>query len=264
MSKENFGRLASLVAACALLIDYILTVAVSHLVGRRADRRGPARASATSQVRDRGRGHPAGDPRQPPRPARVGQHLRHPDLPVRGRGAADDRDGRPGRSSSAARASRRRARRRGASRPRRAVAMLLLLLRAFAVGSVALTGVEAIANGVPAFKPPESQNAATHADRDGGPAGRPVRGHHVPGQTASASCPTTRPTVIAQVAAHVFGDGVDGLLPVPVLHRRSSSSWPPTPRSTPFRGWPRILATDGFIPRQFGLRGDRLAFTPAS
>ncbi len=38
---------------------------------------------------------------------------------------------------------------------------ILLVLRAFASGSVALTGVEAIANGVPAFKPPESRNAAT-------------------------------------------------------------------------------------------------------
>ena len=37
---------------------------------------------------------------------------------------------------------------------------MLLLLKAFAGGSVALTGVEAIANGVPAFKPPESKNAA--------------------------------------------------------------------------------------------------------
>ncbi len=37
---------------------------------------------------------------------------------------------------------------------------MFLLLRAFAGGSVALTGVEAIANGVPAFKPPESKNAA--------------------------------------------------------------------------------------------------------
>ena len=42
----------------------------------------------------------------------------------------------------------------------RAVAGILLLLRAFAAGSVALTGTEAIATGVPAFKPPESQNAA--------------------------------------------------------------------------------------------------------
>src|SRR6185436_5003227 len=41
-----------------------------------------------------------------------------------------------------------------------AVALVLLLLRAFASGSVALTGVEAIATGVPAFKPPEARNAA--------------------------------------------------------------------------------------------------------
>ena len=49
---------------------------------------------------------------------------------------------------------------------------VLLLLKAFAGGSVALTGVEAIANGVPAFKPPEAQERRQHDDRDGDPARR--------------------------------------------------------------------------------------------
>ena len=48
---------------------------------------------------------------------------------------------------------------------------IVLLLRAFASGSVALTGVEAIANGVPAFKPPEVEERGEHDGHDGGPAG---------------------------------------------------------------------------------------------
>ena len=58
----------------------------------------------------------------------------------------------------------------------------LLSIRAFASGSVALTGTEAIANGVPAFKPPEPRNAATTLTVDGHPARRPVHRHHLRGR----------------------------------------------------------------------------------
>ncbi len=51
---------------------------------------------------------------------------------------------------------------------------VFLILKAFAGGSVALTGVEAIANGVPAFKPPEAKQRGEHDDRDGDPPRRPV------------------------------------------------------------------------------------------
>ena len=59
------------------------------------------------------------------------------------------------------------------------VLTLLLLGRAFAGGSVALTGVEAIADGVPAFKPPEPKNAANTLVAMATAAGRPVRRHDI-------------------------------------------------------------------------------------
>ena len=83
--------LAALIAAAALLVDYILTVAVSHLVGRAADHLGPARPDAARRARSAScaialitLGNLRGL-------RESGQHLRHPDLPVRGRRAADDR-----------------------------------------------------------------------------------------------------------------------------------------------------------------------------
>ncbi len=55
---------------------------------------------------------------------------------------------------------------------------IVLILQAFASGSVALTGVEAIANGVPAFKKPEAKNAANTMLTDGGAAGRHLHRRH--------------------------------------------------------------------------------------
>ena len=89
---------------------------------------------------------------------------------------------------------------------------LFLLLRAFASGSVALTGTEAIANGVPAFKPPEARNAATTMVVDGGPAGGPVRRHHDRGASAYEILPSEEGRAA----------------------RRSSPSWP-RPRSASAR-----------------------------
>ena len=66
------------------------------------------------------------------------------------------------------------------------------MIRAFASGSVALTGTEAIANGVPAFKPPEPKNAADDPRRRGDPAGLPVPRHHLRRGTRSASCRPAR------------------------------------------------------------------------
>ena len=107
VSKANFGRLASLVAASALLIDYTLTVAVST-------------TSAVEQIAsavpalydwkvvigvDRHRADHAG---QPARPPRGGQHLRDPDLPVPRQRVPDDRHGRRSGSCSWATPARRR------------------------------------------------------------------------------------------------------------------------------------------------------------
>src|SRR6185295_2393212 len=139
---------------------------------------------------------------------------------------------------------------------------LLLILRAFSSGSVALTGTEAITNGVPAFKRPEAKNAATTltamalllgvlfvgitfiADRFG---------------VVAIDEPTTR-TVISQVAARIFGDGSIAFY----LFQAFTALILFLAANTSFNAFPRlaaILALDGYMPRQFSFRGDRLAFT---
>ena len=138
---------------------------------------------------------------------------------------------------------------------------ILLLLRAFAGGSVALTGVEAIANGVPAFKPPEAKNAAntmlTMAI---------LLGVLFIGITIVADAFGIRPTVeggqtvVAMVAAAVFGDGT----PLFVAFQAATALILFLAVNTSFNAFPRlaaILAEDGFMPHQFAFRGDRLAFS---
>src|ERR1035437_876440 len=88
------------------------------------------------------------------------------------------------------------------------VLSIFLLLRAFAGGSVALTGVEAIANGVPAFKPPESKNAANTMTMMAILLGVLFIGVTFVGNRFGIQ-PTTEagPTAIAQVSSAVFGAG---------------------------------------------------------
>jgi amino acid transporter len=139
---------------------------------------------------------------------------------------------------------------------------LLLIIRAFASGSVALTGTEAITNGVPAFKPPEARNAATTltamaillgilfvgitfiADRFG---------------IVAVDVPTTK-TVISQVAALAYGPGSIWFY----LFQAFTALILFLAANTSFNAFPRlaaILARDGYMPRQMSFRGDRLAFT---
>ncbi len=137
---------------------------------------------------------------------------------------------------------------------------LLLLLHAFAGGSVALTGVEAIANGVPAFKPPESKNAANTMSAMGILLGAIFIGIAIVG-VAFGFRPTNEggPTAIAQVAGAVFG--VD--TPLFLLFQASIALILFLAVNTSFNAFPRlaaILSEDGYMPRQFSFRGDRLAF----
>ncbi|WP_432923933.1 APC family permease [Microbispora sp. CA-135349] len=158
-------------------------------------------------------------------------------------------------------------------------AMAFLVLRAFSSGCAALTGVEAISNGVPAFRKPKSKNAATtllmmgliavtmfsgiiflglkagvkltdpafmatHVIIDGHPAG--------PGYYQQP--------IIAQVASAVFGHGsflfvVIAAVTALILFLAAN---------TAFNGFPvlgSILAQDRYLPRQLHTRGDRLAFS---
>ena len=137
---------------------------------------------------------------------------------------------------------------------------ILVLLRAFASGAVALTGTEAIATGVPAFKPQESKNAATTLM-----AMAAILAVLFVGITFLAEnfhvlpIENPRQTVIAQIARHVYGDTV-----LFYLFQAFTALLLFLAANTSFAAFPRlaaVLAEDGFIPRQFAFRGDRLAFS---
>ncbi len=138
---------------------------------------------------------------------------------------------------------------------------LFLLLKAFAGGSVALTGVEAIANGVPAFKPQESRNAANTLT-----VMSILLGILFIGITVVSRAYNVLPTqpggssVVALVASSVFGAGS---LFVPAFAAATALILF-LAANTSFNAFPRlaaILAEDGFMPRQFSFRGDRLAYS---
>ena len=138
---------------------------------------------------------------------------------------------------------------------------LFLLLHAFAGGSVALTGVEAIANGVPAFKPPEAKNAANTLV-----AMALLLGVIFIGLTFVAMQYGIRPntdagaTVLAQIGGAVFGDGSIAFF----VLQASAALILFLAANTSFNAFPRlaaILAQDSYVPRQFAFRGDRLAFS---
>jgi amino acid transporter len=143
----------------------------------------------------------------------------------------------------------------GAADPLHAVG-LLLIMRAFASGSVALTGTEAVANGVPAFKPPEPANAAKTLT-----AVAVLLAVLFVGITFVANgfgiVPIDEPvkrTVISQVAATVYGDSSIGFF----LFQTFTALILFLAANTSYNAFPRlaaILATDGFMPRQFAFKG---------
>jgi len=140
---------------------------------------------------------------------------------------------------------------------------LFLLLKAFAGGSVALTGVEAIANGVPAFKPPEAKNAGNTMISMAVILGVIFIGLTVIAH-AFAVVPSLDnsggPTVVAIIAGTALGPNT----PLFVLFQASTALILFLAANTSFNAFPRlaaILAEDGFMPRQFSFRGDRLAYS---
>ncbi len=156
-------------------------------------------------------------------------------------------------------------------------AMIFLLARAFSSGCAALTGVEAISNGVPAFRKPKSKNAATTLLLLGSIAvtmllsiivlaNRMGLKYVDPNEIERLRNPDGTPftgdqhTVMAQLAKAVFADfppgfyfvvGMTGIILVLAAN-------------TAFNGFPvlgSILAKDGYLPRALGSRGDRLAYS---
>ena len=137
---------------------------------------------------------------------------------------------------------------------------LFVLLKAFSSGATALTGVEAISNGVPAFKRPQAHNAASTLAIMGAIAitmflGISWLATHVEGVIASEER-----SVPAQIAIAVFGEGSIGFYVVQVF----TAAILILAANTAYQDFPRlasILARDRYLPNQFVNRGDRLVFS---
>ena len=136
---------------------------------------------------------------------------------------------------------------------------LFLILRAFASGATALTGVEAISDGVTAFRPPEWRNASTTMVWMA-----TILATFFMGATILASrlgvMPMENNSVISQMASAVFW----GESPLYYLFQASTALILILAANTAFNDFPRlaaILARDRYMPRRFGLRGDRLTFS---
>jgi amino acid transporter len=134
---------------------------------------------------------------------------------------------------------------------------LWLVLRAFSAGAVAMSGTEAISNGVPVFKPNESKNAATTLTIMATLLGVFFVGvsflsnhlHLVPGNQ----------TIVSQVALSVFGQNV-----FYYIFQITTMGILVVAANTAFADFPRlssVLARDNYMPHSFSSRGDRLAFS---
>jgi amino acid transporter len=136
---------------------------------------------------------------------------------------------------------------------------LFLLLRAFSNGCTAMTGVEAVSNGVPAFKPPEARNAAATMMIMAVLSITMFLGITLLAQTYGI-LPSEHETVVSQLARGVFGGrGVPYYLvqaaTMLILVLAANTAYADFPRLA------SILARDRFLPRQFMNQGDRLAFS---
>jgi amino acid transporter len=153
------------------------------------------------------------------------------------------------------------------------MALVLLILRSFTQGAAALTGVEAISNGVPAFRKPKSRNAATTLLLLGVLSVSMFMGlialarltgvkiaEDPAAQFPDASPGYVQQTMVAQLADAVFRDFRPGFFFVIVMTALILA----LAANTAFNGFPvlgSILAQDRFLPRQLHTRGDRLAFS---
>ena len=138
-------------------------------------------------------------------------------------------------------------------------ASLFLLMRAFSSGAIALSGVEAISNGVPAFRPPEARNAARVLTWTG-----TILAGLFCGVAALAL--QLRPTlsedetILSTMGRAVFG----GDNPLYYVLQFFTAAILILSANTAFADFPRlsaVIASDGFMPRQLANRGDRLAFS---
>ncbi|MFN8474811.1 MAG: APC family permease [Anaerolineae bacterium] len=137
-------------------------------------------------------------------------------------------------------------------------ALFFLLLRAFSSGTTALTGVEAISNGITAFKEPRSRNAATTLLWDAALLMIMFLGLGILGYLVNAR-PSEAEVLISQVARTIYGQGWMQLLTL-----ASATVILIMAANTSFADFPRLAALhagDGFLPKWFTFRGSRLVFS---
>lgn len=269
VSKENLGQTPALVAAAALVVDYILTVAVSVTSGvSNLVSAFPGLAPHTMAIclatvviltginlrgiRESGRVFAA------PTYAFIAVVLTMLVL-----GFARELFGGGVTAQSAGLPL--------AGHDLTSAALVYLVLRAFASGCTALTGVEAISNGVPFFRVPRSRNAAITLVVMGSLAVTMFYGVTLLATAAGVQYtedPTAlglpagyvQQTVIAQLGSAVFGAGSFGfyflqLATMLVLVLAANTAYNSFPQMA------SVLGRDGYLPRQLGRRGDRLAFS---
>ncbi|MEY2471827.1 MAG: hypothetical protein QOK28_1156 [Actinomycetota bacterium] len=135
---------------------------------------------------------------------------------------------------------------------------LILILKGFSSGAVALTGVEAISDGVPAFRRPESKNAAMTLTMMAVILGTlffgtAILAHHL------QPYPSHDETALSQMGRAVYGEG-----PIYFALQIATAAILALAANTAYADFPRlssIIARDGYLPRQFGTQGDRLVFS---
>lgn len=135
---------------------------------------------------------------------------------------------------------------------------LLLILRAFSSGSTAMTGVEAISNAVPVFKPPETQNARITLT-----AMACILAFLFLGITFLSShyglVPQEQETIVSMLGREILGRNV-----LYYIYQLATALVLFLAANTSYAGFPRlaaILAENRFMPRQFAFKGDRLAYS---
>ncbi len=259
VSRENLGRLPSLVAGASLLVDYTLTVSVSIAAGV---------AAITSAVEPL-RGHQvplgiamiliitlanlrgakeSGRLFAPPTYAYVAlmallivwgiYKTMQPDfqpLPIDESALSEFFTSGTGQAVT-----------------------LFLLMRAFSSGAVALSGVEAISNGIQAFKKPESRNAAITLLIAATILGTFFFGIAVLAHRLQPTLSADQ-TILSQMGHYVFGNG-----PLYIALQAATALILTLSANTAFADFPRlsgIIAGDGYMPRQLSQRGDRLVLS---
>lgn len=271
VSKDNFGDNAALVAAASLLIDYVLTVAVSVVAGVAnivsafpqldswAVWLAVGLVAVLALMNLRGV-RESGTAFAIPTYGFIATVML-----MLGVGLVRVLAGSPPIAESAGYVIQ-------AQQPITGLAVIVLLLRSFASGCTALTGVEAVSNGVPNFRPERSRNAAATLTimavitviMFAGITALAMSSHvHIaedPSALVGAPADYVQRTVIAQLAAAVFGSSSIGFFAVQVFTALVLI----LAANTAFNGFPilaSILGRDGFFPRQFGTRGDKLVFS---